>query len=72
MDAPLTPLDRAKKAAGNAAALATKVGVSPQALSQWKEVPIRRVLDVERATGVPRYELRPDIYPPPEQEGAAA
>ena len=28
-----------------------------------ESVPPRRVLDVERVTGVPRHLLRPDIYP---------
>lgn len=41
--------------------------ISSQAVSQWKRVPPERVLDVERITGVPRHELRPDIYPAPER-----
>lgn len=62
-DAPLT---KAIKAAGNGKALAGQIGVTPQALSQWHRVPAHRVLHVERASGVPRHELRPDLYP---QEG---
>jgi DNA-binding transcriptional regulator YdaS (Cro superfamily) len=50
---------------GTSNALAAAIGVTPQALSQWKRVPPLRVLDVERASGVPRHELRPDLYPPP-------
>ncbi|QJP14696.1 helix-turn-helix domain-containing protein [Starkeya sp. ORNL1] len=46
-------------------ALALAIGVRPQAISQWKRVPVARVLAVEAATGIPRHELRPDIYPPP-------
>lgn len=68
-------LSRAIKAAGNSQTLAIKLAVTPQALSQWKRVPATRALEVERITGVPRHELRPDIYPPPEaclQTGAAA
>ena len=45
--------------------------ITPQAVSQWKQVPAERVLDVERATGVPRHKLRPDLYPAPEPERAA-
>jgi DNA-binding transcriptional regulator YdaS (Cro superfamily) len=50
--------------------------ITPQAISQWKQVPAERVLQVERATGVSRHRLRPDIYPaddaaPAEQAGAA-
>jgi DNA-binding transcriptional regulator YdaS (Cro superfamily) len=33
-------------------------------------VPAERAIDVESITGVPRHELRPDIYPPPEQQAA--
>ena len=57
-------LRRAKAAAGNAAKLARKLGITAQALSQWDRVPAVRVLDVERITGIPRHELRPDMHPP--------
>lgn len=57
--------------AGSSVRLACLIGVSPQALSQWKRVPPLRVLDVERITGVPRHELRPDLYPPPTMPPAA-
>lgn len=45
--------------------LAAALGVSEMAVSQWKvrRVPAERVLQIEVLTGVPRYELRPDIYP---------
>lgn len=56
-------LQRAIKAVGTAYKLAELLDISPQALSQWEEVPPLRVLQVEKHTGVPRYELRPDIYP---------
>ena len=62
-------LQQAIEAAGNGKALAGRIGVSPQALSQWHRVPAHRVLDVERISGVPRHELRPDLYP---QEGSKA
>lgn len=60
-----SPLDCAIEIVGGPAALARAIGVSPQAISQWKRAPIRRVLDIEKATGakVTRSELRPDIYP---------
>jgi DNA-binding transcriptional regulator YdaS (Cro superfamily) len=47
---------------GSLRALAQRLGVKSQAVSQWDEVPPRRVLAMEEATGVSRYELRPDIY----------
>jgi DNA-binding transcriptional regulator YdaS (Cro superfamily) len=46
--------------------------ISPQAISQWKQVPAKRVLDVEHATGVSRYRLRPDIYPSPDRQQETA
>jgi DNA-binding transcriptional regulator YdaS (Cro superfamily) len=57
-----TPLDRAKNAVGGAVGLSKLIGITSQAVSQWKRVPAERVIDVERATGVPREELRPDLY----------
>ncbi len=56
-------LQKAIDAAGTGKVLAGRIGVTPQALSQWHRVPARRVLDVERASGVPRHALRPDLYP---------
>src|ERR1039458_1173599 len=45
-------------------ALARALGkISAQAVSQWQTVPPRRVLEVERVTGVSRHRLRPDLYP---------
>lgn len=41
--------------------------ISDDTVAAWKYrgvIPVRRVLDVERATGIPRYKIRPDIYPP--------
>jgi DNA-binding transcriptional regulator YdaS (Cro superfamily) len=58
-------LSRAIAAAGSQQTLARALGITQQALSQWKQrrVPAERVLDIERITGVPRHDLRPDIYP---------
>lgn len=43
--------------------LARRIRVSHQTIYNWDVVPAVRVLAVERATGVSRHELRPDIYP---------
>ncbi|WP_186420438.1 Cro/CI family transcriptional regulator [Bosea sp. CS1GBMeth4] len=56
-------LERAIGAAGGVRALARAVGVSQPAISSWKRVPADRVLSVEASTGIPRSELRPDLYP---------
>ena len=56
-------LQRAIKQVGGLAKLAEPLGISMQAVSQWDEVPPLRVLAVESLTGVPRHELRPDLYP---------
>ncbi|NBJ13225.1 transcriptional regulator [Microvirga arsenatis] len=63
-------LTEAKEKAGGPVGLArllNEIGVeiTSQAISQWQRIPPARVLDVERVTGVSRYELRPDLYPPP-------
>ncbi len=60
----MSALQRAILIAGNSTKLGKKVGVSRQAVEQWKVVPPERVLAVEKATGVSRYDLRPDIYGP--------
>jgi YdaS antitoxin of YdaST toxin-antitoxin system len=57
-------LKRAKDAVGGSSGLARLLGVKSQAVSQWKQVPAKRVIDVEKLTQVPRHELRPDLYPP--------
>lgn len=50
--------------AGGLHALARKLGISWQAVQQWRRCPAVRVLEVERLTGVSRYALRPDVYGP--------
>lgn len=58
------PLEKAIDRAGGVTALARKLEISHAAISQWKQVPSGRVLAVEDATGVSRYELRPDVFGP--------
>jgi len=52
----------AAEAAGTFAILAEKLGISPQAVSMWAEVPIKRCPQVEAITGVPCAVLRPDFF----------
>jgi hypothetical protein len=44
--------------------IAEALGITRGAVSKWNRVPAERVLVVEDVTGIPRHELRPDIYPP--------
>lgn len=61
-------VDRIIDAYGGAAALARRLRISRNAISDWRakqRVPVSRVLEIERVTGIPRHEIRPDIYPAP-------
>lgn len=71
-----TGLQLAIDAVGSRKALAHLAGVSPQAISQWKKIPVGRCAELERATGISRRQLRPDVfagmsngYTEPEQQG---
>ena len=56
MTNPLRPWPRATLVAARA------LGLTPGAISQWKRVPVKHLLAVEAATGIPRERLRPDLY----------
>lgn len=55
------------KQAGGVVAVAKKFGLSRGAVSQWDEVPAKRVLAVSAETGwhLTPHQIRPDIYPNP-------
>jgi DNA-binding transcriptional regulator YdaS (Cro superfamily) len=65
--------ERIRKAiqiAGDATKLAEKLDVSSMTISHWKHrhggaVPQSRVFQIFRVTGVTPHELRPDLYPNP-------
>jgi len=59
---------------GLSAHVAREAGVKRAAVSKWSKrgIPAERVLDVERITGIPREQLRPDIYPPCDGGGQEA
>ena len=60
---------------GRAVAIARELGVTPGGVWGWyeKQVPAERVLDIERITGISRYDLRPDVYgQAPSSEAAAS
>jgi DNA-binding transcriptional regulator YdaS (Cro superfamily) len=57
------PIAIAVKRVGSVAALAALAGVTPQAISQWRNrVPAERVLLIESLTGISRHVLRPDVF----------
>ncbi len=70
MDNPCSPFQALQAAvahAGSQTAFSRICGVSQTAVWKWlqsgKRLPPEHVLKVEAATGVSRFDLRPDIYP---------
>jgi len=55
-------LEAAIERAGGLRPLARKLGITAQAVHKWIHCPLDRLVDVEKATGVPREQLRPDIF----------
>ena len=52
---------------GGVNSMAESVGLTPAAISQWLSrdggvVPVGRVVEVERVSGVSRCDLRPDLW----------
>lgn len=62
---------RIKACDGMVAKVAKHIGVTYQAVAQWRRVPATRVLKVAEVTGIPPHELRPDLYPAPNVVSAA-
>jgi hypothetical protein len=56
-------LMQAVEAVGSQVELARRIGVVQSAIHKWAtRIPADRVLDIERASGIPREKLRPDLY----------
>jgi TorA maturation chaperone TorD len=55
-------LDEAIHAAGGVTELARRIGIAQPSVSNWDRVPADRVVAVEKATGVLRARLRPDLF----------
>ena len=51
---------RAKR--GLMAKIAKDLGVTRSAVTKWDRIPAEVVVEVERITGMPREQLRPDLY----------
>jgi DNA-binding transcriptional regulator YdaS (Cro superfamily) len=59
-------VDFAINAVGGMRPLARLLGISAPSVWEWRhrgQIPVTRVLQIERLTGVSRHVLRPDIYP---------
>ena len=48
--------------AGGMHALGRKLGITYQSIQKWTKIPAERVIAIEHAIGIPREELRPDLY----------
>ena len=59
---PHEALKSAFKAVGKQKDLAAILGITDSALSQWHQAPPAHVLAIEKASGVSRHLLRPDIF----------
>lgn len=63
----MNALQRAIDKVGGPSAFAKRLAISRQALWKWgrvRRVPADRLVQIERVSGVPREELRPDLYRP--------
>jgi len=59
-------LKQAVNVSGSSKLLGQAIGVTPERVRMWlhrDNLPAEYVIAIERATGVSRHELRPDIYP---------
>lgn len=57
---------KAIEVAGGQTALAKAIGVTQGHVSSWLRrgnVPADKVIKIEAVTNIPRYELRPDVFP---------
>jgi len=64
---PDTPVDNVVKrlrSEGLLRQIADRLSLSKQATQQWRRVPAERVHLVSEFTGIPLYELRPDLFRP--------
>lgn len=56
------PLETVKAQLGGPAGIASHFSdLTPQAVSQWKRIPHKRLKKIAELTGIPATELRPDL-----------
>jgi len=61
-------LERVFREAGGVTRIARHFGIHHSAVCQWRvrgEIPAERVPEIARLSGVPRHELRPDLWEAP-------
>lgn len=63
-------MDLIRSKRGLISRIADGLSINRSAVAMWRRVPAERLPDVERITGIPRHQLRPDICPPPVTEAA--
>lgn len=66
----LEALDRVIAFYGNPNRASAKIGISNAGLAKWRihGIPAERVLKLSKATGIPTWKLRPDLYKRPKVE----
>jgi DNA-binding transcriptional regulator YdaS (Cro superfamily) len=57
---PLYKYLKAKR--GRLSDLARALKITPAAINQWKIIPADKLVAISNETGIPRHELRPDLY----------
>lgn len=78
MDTPTAFADFRKSRGLTLDGAANLFGVDRTTILRWERgappVPVKRLEEIERITGISRHELRPDVFgtPPTKTEGAAA
>ena len=55
-------LIRIGKRRGLKSEIARQLGISTAAVTLWKRIPAHHCPMVEKITGIPRFQLRPDVY----------
>lgn len=55
-------LRRAINEIGGVTATADVVGISQQSVNAWTVCPSHRVIEISKASGVPKSDLRPDLF----------
>jgi DNA-binding transcriptional regulator YdaS (Cro superfamily) len=55
-------MDQIRAKRGMLARVADELGLARSTVHAWQRVPDKHLVEVERITGIPREELRPDLF----------